>query len=159
MNFVYPFRTTLALSDLEDAIYLEDWSDDHLSKRHGCPAYIAPEMLQPGSYSGRASDIWSAGIILYTLLVGHYPFFDTDPQVLFTKIRAGYYHLPPTISYIARHLISSLLAYDPSERPSADAIASHPWLIRPPSTMTNEEIVASLKHASDQIVPIHKMID
>ena len=89
-------------------------------------------MLQPGSYSGKAADMWSLGIILYTLLVGHYPFFDTNPQTLFSKIRSGYYDIPDHISYLARSLISSLLAFEPHRRASPDAVLRHPWFSRTP---------------------------
>lgn len=125
-----PLRTVLKLTDLDDAALLPQGG--LLEDRHGCPAYVAPEMLQPGSYLGMAADMWSAGIILFTLLVGHYPFFDTNPQSLFAKIRSGSYHIPEHVSHPARSLISSLLCYDPVQRPSAEAVAAHPWLLNPP---------------------------
>jgi serine/threonine protein kinase len=56
-----------------------------------CPAFSCPEMLQEGSYSGRAADLWSLGILFYALLVGHYPFYDTDIQQLYRNIQRGYY--------------------------------------------------------------------
>jgi tribbles-like protein len=126
-KFVFedPEKTRLRLHTLDDA-HLQD-GVDVLTDRHGCPAYICPEMLQPGSYSGQAADLWSLGIILYTLLVGHYPFFDTNPQNLFSKIRSGYYPMPENISSLAKSVISSLLAYDPSQRVPAEAIIEHPW--------------------------------
>ena len=56
-----------------------------LTDCHGCPAYVCPEMLQPGSYSGKVADMWSLGINIYTLLVGHYPLFDTNPRLIVSK--------------------------------------------------------------------------
>jgi tribbles-like protein len=58
------------LETLEDAIVLED-PDDLLQDKRGCPAYVSPEILRSHAlYSGRAADMWSLGIILYTMLVG-----------------------------------------------------------------------------------------
>ena len=102
-------------------------SSGQLSERHGCPAYVCPEMLQPGNYSGKAADLWSLGVILYTLLVGRYPFFDSSPQRLFSKVRSGYYEVPENISPLARSLISSLLAHEPHKRVLTEVILEHPW--------------------------------
>ena len=149
VSFLY--STTLKLQNLEDAQFLEEGGQ--LMERHGCPAYVCPEMLQPGSYSGKAADIWSLGVIMYTLLVGHYPFFDTNPQTLFSKIRSGYYHIPDHVSYLARTLIGSLLAYDPHKRVSASAVLEHPWFSR----AYDEPMPLPSPKQLDQTVPMEKL--
>ena len=56
---------------MEDAVVLEDYADDLLSDKHGCPAYVSPEILRSNTqYSGRAADMWGLGVMLYTMLVG-----------------------------------------------------------------------------------------
>ena len=136
------------MRDLDDA-RLQEGSDE-VTDRHGCPAYISPEMLQAGSYSGKAADLWSLGIILYTLLVGHYPFFDTCPQNLFSKIRSGYYPMPGNVTLLAKSVITSLLVYDPSRRVPAEAILEHPWF----RLASNKpcDLLLPVPHA-DQMVP------
>lgn len=42
----------------------------------GTPAYLAPEVLSNKPYRGTAVDVWSAGVLLYVMLVGAYPFED-----------------------------------------------------------------------------------
>ena len=137
-------RTILSLQHLDDAHQMDP--SGQLTDRHGCPAYVSPEMLQPGSYSGRAADLWSLGVILYTLLVGHYPFFDSSPQNLFSKVRSGYYQVPDSVSYLARSLISSLLAYEPEKRVPAEAILEHPWF-----TQASDQVL--MPPHLDQMVP------
>ena len=149
-------RKSIKLCNLQDAIVGSDLLED----RRCCPFYVAPEMLQPGPYSGRATDMWITGIILYTLIVGHYPFSDvnTSPQILFSKIRSGSYQIPENISLQAKSLITSLLTYNPALRPSTKAVLNHPWLVKPPNTV---EILplSKIQSDQDQVVPTHKLID
>ncbi len=108
---------------------LDDEDDDHLSDKHGCPAYVSPEILNAShSYSGRAADMWSLGVILYTILIGRYPFQDSDASALFMKIRRGLYSIPDTISSRAKCLIKSLLRMHAGDRLEAAEVLQHPWL-------------------------------
>nr|XP_056701147.1 tribbles homolog 3 [Euleptes europaea] len=121
-------RSRLMLENLEDACLLPG-PDDSLEDKHGCPAYVGPEILSSkSSYSGKAADIWSLGVVLYTLLVGCYPFQDTKPASLFSKIRRGRFVVPEGLSPKARCLIRCLLRKDPAERLTASGILLHPWL-------------------------------
>jgi tribbles-like protein len=128
--FVDQQRTQLVLEGLEDAFLLDDAADDRLTEKHGCPAYVSPEILSPApGYSGRAADAWSLGVVLYTMLFGQYPFHDTVAAQLFGKIRRGRYTVPETVSGPARCLVRSLLRTEPSERLSVVEARGHPWLL------------------------------
>nr|XP_015097913.1 tribbles homolog 1 [Vicugna pacos] len=142
-------RTQLRLESLEDTHIIKG-EDDALSDKHGCPAYVSPEILNTtGTYSGKAADVWSLGVMLYTLLVGRYPFHDSDPSALFTKIRRGQFCIPDHISPKARCLIRSLLRREPSERLTAPEILLHPWF----ESVLEPGYVDSEIGTSDQIVP------
>ncbi|RWS26012.1 tribbles 2-like protein, partial [Leptotrombidium deliense] len=122
-------RTQLKLETLDDAIVLENSEDDRLSDKHGCPAYVSPEILHAsrGQYSGKTADCWSLGVILFTMLVGRYPFHDNDPSLLFCKIRRGSFHIPNSLSPLAKCIIRSLLRRDPSERLTAEDLLDCKW--------------------------------
>uniref|UniRef100_A0A0A9X162 Tribbles 2 n=1 Tax=Lygus hesperus TaxID=30085 RepID=A0A0A9X162_LYGHE len=139
-------RTELKLENLEDAVVLEDGADDVLQDKRGCPAYVSPEILRSNArYSGRAADMWSLGVILYTMLVGRYPFNDAEHTNLFAKITRGLFVLPEGLSSRAKCLIRSLLRRDPTERLTASDVLIHPWL-------THEERCYH-SSTSDQVVP------
>ena len=58
-----------------------------MTDKHGTPYYIAPEVIKR-KYDEKC-DIWSCGIIMYTMLCGYPPFTGTNRQEIFDKILAG----------------------------------------------------------------------
>lgn len=123
-------RTEVKLESLEDAVVLEDYADDLLSDKHGCPAYVSPEILRTNTrYSGRAADMWGLGVMLYTMLVGRYPFHGAEHSGLFAKIRRGHFSLPDSLSSRAKCLIRCLLRKEPGERITTEDVLVHPWLV------------------------------
>ena len=82
----------MKLESLEDAVVLEDYADDLLSDKHGCPAYVSPEILRTNTrYSGRAADMWGLGVMLYTMLVGRW---DQTLTKLFTVLTLPFFQVP-----------------------------------------------------------------
>ncbi|XP_049606825.1 tribbles homolog 1 [Syngnathus scovelli] len=149
--FVDQNRTQVRLESLEDCHVLEDPRDDAMCDTHGCPAYVSPEILSGATpYSGKMSDMWSLGIVLYTMLAGRYPFHDADPGALFSKIRRGHCCLPEGLSPGARCLVQSLLRKEPTERLTACELLAHPWF-RHPATEASpaEQMVPSFEVEDD----------
>lgn len=130
--FTEESRTELKLESLEDAVVLDSPADDVLSDKHGCPAYVSPEILKSNTrYSGRAADMWGLGVMLYTMLVGRYPFHGAEHSGLFAKIRRGQFNLPDSLSSRAKCLIRSLLKKEPEDRLTTEDVLIHPWLTAP----------------------------
>ncbi|XP_055599825.1 tribbles homolog 2 [Uranotaenia lowii] len=122
-------RTHLKLESLEDAVVLDDPAEDLLQDKRGCPAYVSPEILKANTtYSGKAADMWSLGVILYTMLVGRYPFNDSEHASLFAKISRGQFTVPDCLSSKARCMIRALLRREPEERIASEDVLYHPWL-------------------------------
>ncbi|XP_004697955.1 tribbles homolog 3 [Echinops telfairi] len=148
--FTDPERTKLALENLEDAFVLTG-PDDSLWDKHACPAYVGPEILSSqASYSGKAADVWSLGVALFTMLAGHYPFQDTAPALLFGKIRRGAFALPEGLSARASCLVRCLLRREPAERLTAEGILLHPWLREDPPPLAPSQYHL---WEADQVVP------
>lgn len=140
-------RTHLRLESLEDAVVLENPNEDLLQDKRGCPAYVSPEILKANTmYSGKAADMWSLGVILYTMVVGRYPFNDSEHASLFAKISRGQFLVPDCLTSKARCMIRSLLRKEPEERILSEDILLHPW-------MTADDNRDFSKSSNDQLVP------
>ena len=112
----------------------------------GTPNYVAPEILEKKNGHSYEVDIWSLGVVIYTMLFGVPPFDAKDEKIIYKKIKMNNYTFPENIKVenSAKKLISSLLNLDPSKRPSLDAIMDHDFfkiyhsvpLILPLSTLS-----------------------
>lgn len=79
-------------------------------------------------YEGFIADIWSAGIVLYIMLYGGFPFKATEIEALENQIIKGTYSLGPEISEEARDLLAQIICPDPQLRLTIPEILAHPWM-------------------------------
>jgi polo-like kinase 1 len=90
----------------------------------GTPNYIAPEILCGKNGHSYEVDIWSLGVVLYTMLIGKPPFETADVKTTYKRIKANIYTFPSQvqISRPARDLIVSILNAAPEGRPQLSDI-------------------------------------
>ncbi|GAA5805668.1 kinase-like domain-containing protein [Helicostylum pulchrum] len=105
--------------------------DDILTTACGTPGYVAPEVLLQTGHN-KPVDLWSVGVILFTLLSGYTPFWGEDQASLFESIMSGEYEYDDEywsdISNSAKNLIDRLLTFDPNKRITAEEALLHPWI-------------------------------
>ncbi|CAM9862715.1 unnamed protein product, partial [Sphacelaria rigidula] len=105
-------------------------ADGPRSEQCGTPHYVAPEVLQGDSY-GKPVDMWSMGVIMYTILSGSLPFKAMRQATLFRKIKEGSYNFRSNswnnVSSTAKDMISKLLIVDSTQRLTARQALLHPW--------------------------------
>ncbi|MDP2436556.1 MAG: protein kinase [archaeon] len=97
----------------------------------GTPNYIAPEILYNGELGHSFEvDVWSLGVIMFTLLFGKPPFETTAIRETYKLIRQGKYQYPtsPIVSGIAKEMITWMLQVDPLKRPTVRQLRHHSWL-------------------------------
>ena len=93
----------------------------------GTPNYIAPEILEGKTGHSYEVDIWSLGVIMYTLIIGKPPFETNNVKETYKRIKMGNYSFPENaiISEPAKDLIQSILVLDPQKRPKLEDILNH----------------------------------
>ncbi|OHT07729.1 hypothetical protein TRFO_24006 [Tritrichomonas foetus] len=102
----------------------------------GTVGYTAPEVIKREPYNDKV-DIWSAGIILYTMVTGHLPFLHENLQEVYQQIISKDPYFPPNLSKEMVDLISLLLNKEPNERPSFEDIFEIPIVAKTVSEHSN----------------------
>ena len=95
----------------------------------GTPNYMAPEVIQDGHYS-KATDVWSVGILCYTLLVGRPPFQGSSADATMKSVCESVIVVPTSkdVSSDAFDFLSLALMKNPRDRPSIRALLGHSFL-------------------------------
>ncbi|KAJ5923664.1 hypothetical protein N7454_008909 [Penicillium verhagenii] len=132
-NLLYLTRSPsseLVLADFGIAKMLDSPSEI-LTSMAGSFGYAAPEvMLKQGH--GKAVDMWSLGVITYTLLCGYSPFRAENLSDLIEECRTGriifHERYWKDVSQDAKDFIMTMLQADPTKRVTSEDALKHEWL-------------------------------
>ncbi|XP_044008880.1 probable serine/threonine-protein kinase MARK-A [Aphidius gifuensis] len=121
--------------------------NDLLKDQRGSPAYISPDVLCGKPYLGKPSDMWACGVVLFTMLYGQFPFYDSNPTQLFIRIKAANFFIPNDgrVSNGTINLIRNLLVLQPNQRLTAiqvlDSLSTIIGTLKIPKIIGEEEQV------------------
>jgi protein kinase A len=98
----------------------------------GTPDYLAPEVVSNKGYN-KSVDWWSLGILIYEMLCGYTPFWDSgSPMKIYENILKGKIKYPAYINPDAQNLLERLITADLTKRlgnlyAGSQDVKSHPW--------------------------------
>jgi hypothetical protein len=125
-NILLDRNNNIRLIDFGLSRIFTDFSEEFATEC-GSPAYVSPERVCRKSYT-RAADIWSLGVVLYTMVTGGLPFWDADPGKLMDAIAKGTVEYPLYLSELLIDLLKKVLCVNPDERANLVQIKEHPWM-------------------------------
>ncbi|XP_058843929.1 MAP/microtubule affinity-regulating kinase 3 isoform X14 [Acipenser ruthenus] len=94
----------------------------------GSPPYAAPELFQGKKYEGPEVDVWSLGVILYTLVSGSLPFDGQNLKELRERVLRGKYRIPFYMSTDCENLLKRFLVLNPIKRGTLEQIMKDRWI-------------------------------
>ena len=116
---------------LADFGFATDQNIDRLNQFRGTQSYMAPEIRESKEYDGRLTDVFSMGVVLFTIVVGYFPFSkaefnDQFYQFLNTAPRDGmginqaYWRTlkASNLSTEFKELMQAIFSHNPQNRPT-----------------------------------------
>lgn len=97
----------------------------------GTPEYLAPEVIMRVGH-GKAVDWWTVGCLIFELLTGLPPYYTSDREELFDRIKLSSVKYPSNFSPSVKELLNGLFQKDPEMRlgggpDGAKSIRNQPW--------------------------------
>ncbi|SCU87522.1 LADA_0E04500g1_1 [Lachancea dasiensis] len=97
----------------------------------GTPDYIAPEVVSTKPYN-KSVDWWSFGILIFEMLAGYTPFYDSNTMKTYENILNAQLQFPPFFHADVQDLLTQLITRDLSKRlgnlqNGTDDVKNHAW--------------------------------
>ena len=130
-----------------------------LASNCGSPCYASPEIYKGNKYLGPEVDIWSLGIILYSMAVGSLPFYGNSFNELGASILSGLITFPDHLSIKIVDLIQIILKVDYKQRAKIKDIIQHSWINMGYMTIPLDYIELRVKPDKIQKIPVMQDTD
>ncbi|CAH2237251.1 jg11221 [Pararge aegeria aegeria] len=132
-NILITANYNVKITDFGFARNVRQRDRDVLSETYcGSLSYAAPEVLKGVPYLPKLADMWSIGIILYTMLNKALPFNETSVKKLYEKqvmrkwrFRTG---IVNQLSTECKQQVTQLMDPEAKARPTAAIIFNGPWI-------------------------------
>ncbi|XP_030472217.1 phosphoenolpyruvate carboxylase kinase 1 [Syzygium oleosum] len=129
-NILFDSRDVLKLADFGSGAWLREGRP--VEGIMGTPYYVSPEVLMGREY-GEEVDVWSAGVVMYVMIVGSPPFWGESASEVFEAVLRGNLRFPARafrmVSAAAKDLLRKMICRDVSRRISAEQALRHPWIL------------------------------
>lgn len=141
-------NSNIVLADFGIAKKLQS-ADEKILSSAGSFGYAAPEVIL-GTGHGKPCDIWSLGVVTYTILCGYSPFRSENVQDFIAEVRhnnAVIFHADywKDVSKDARRFIIKALQFNPSQRSTAKELLADPWLKSVAAEHRDTDLLPALK--------------
>merc|ERR1719238_2215195 len=124
-----------------------------MAKAAGTPYSVAPELVTAPVQYDHKCDAWSAGVVMYIMLSGQYPFRGKTKDELLHAIRREPVSFKDKrwkkISKEAKTLMAELLRKKPETRIDISEALEHPWIEMDAPLPTEDimsDVLASMMH-------------
>ena len=140
----------------------------------GTAVYVAPEVLDSSStgYDGFLADVWSCGVILYTMIVGNYPFDmgyhggvgkgNRRNPAIYELLNKAQYRLPSRATPELADMFTKIFVPKPLDRASVVDLLRHPWTVGKGDPAEMDEMISQMDemivHDESVAQKLHRMV-
>lgn len=113
---------------LTDFGYMSQMGERYKEGFYGSVMYAAPEIITNDRIPRGENDIWSIGVVLYSLLSGQFPFHnDEEDHIIARRITNEKIRYPRSVPLLAADLMK-LIFLPLNQRITVNRIYRHPWI-------------------------------
>ena len=130
-NILIDNKGLIKITDFGLSTFLK--SDHRAYESCGSPCYASPECLSGHSYDGFATDLWSAGVVLFAMVTGELPWFSGSYNYILKQIKRGIISIPSNLSRPLQTLLHGLLNANANQRFTVEDALNSSWLHNVPT--------------------------